>query len=132
MQNIEIMKKLSIISSLIILFSTQVVLAQMQKKTNSLPLVDPITQCALRYYYYPNIEAYFDTQKKVFHLKVDGEWTTAEEIPYDYGGYSVYKMINVSITDYDDENPSQFISIHRKKYPYTANGRIKPSMVSTE
>lgn len=126
------MKKLSLISSLIILLGTQIALSQTRKNTDSLPIVDPVSQCAYRYYYYPNIQAYFDTQKKIFHFKVDGEWTTGEEIPEDYGGYSLYRMLNVLITDYDDENPMQFLSIHRKKYPYTSNGRIKPSTVSTE
>lgn len=126
------MKRIAPIITLIIVLSTQIALSQTQRNTNSLPLVDPVTQCALRYYYYPNIQAYYDTQKNIYHFKVDGEWTTAEEIPADYGGYSVYKMLNVLITDYDDENPMQFLSIHRKKYPYTANGRIKPSTVSTE
>lgn len=126
------MKRIFLIATLLVLINLQPTFAQVKKGINSQQLVDPVTQCALRYYYYPNIEAYFDTREKLFHFKVDGEWTTAEEIPYDYGGYSVYKMLNVLITDYDDDDPSQYISIHRKKYPYTSNGRIKTTTVSTE
>ena len=64
------MKKVSLIISLVVLFGAQIAHSQTQRKTNSLPLVDPITQCALRYYYYPNIQAYFDTQEKIFYFKV--------------------------------------------------------------
>jgi hypothetical protein len=75
------MKRIFLIATLMVLINLQPTFAQAKRSMNSLPLVDPVTQCALRYYYYPNIEAYFDTREKLFHFKVDGEWTTAEEIP---------------------------------------------------
>ena len=80
--------------------------------------------------YFPNIEAYFDTQKSIYYFKEDGEWVTAEEIPEGYRGYSVNNRLNVIVTDYDDETPYQLINIHKKKYPYTSSGRIRT--VSTD
>ncbi|MBL0012351.1 MAG: hypothetical protein IPP30_00890 [Flavobacterium sp.] len=95
------------------------------KKDVSPSLIDPISNCQLRYYYYPNLEAYFDTQKRIYYFKEDSEWITDEEIPEGYRGYSLYNKVYVFITDYDDEIITQFIDIHKKKYPYTKRGNMK-------
>ena len=49
-------------------------------------LIDPGTNCVLRYYYFPNLEAYYDTQKNVYHFTESGQWVTANEIPAGYRG----------------------------------------------
>lgn len=108
---------------LLILFLIHAGIAQTKKKQDKgQPLVDPETNCQLRYYYFPNIEAYFDTQKSIYYYKEDDEWVTAEEIPDGYRGYSLYNGIYVFITDYDDDLVTQFITIHKKKFPYTKKG----------
>lgn len=119
------MKK--ILSTLIlILFITHTSTAQKSKKQEEdMPLVDPISNCLLRYYYFPNIEAYFDTKKRIYYYKEDSEWVSAEEIPDGYRGYSLYNGVYVYITDYDDDLITQFIQIHKKKYPYTKKGNLK-------
>lgn len=125
------MEKVKILVSLLILFISQIEFAQTSNSTaKTTPLVDPKTNCAIRYYYFPNIEAYFDTQKSIYYFKEDGEWVTADEIPEGYRGYSVNNRLNVIVTDYDDDIPYQFINIHKKKYPYTSSGRIRT--VSTD
>ena len=91
----------------------------------STPLFNPVTNCQLRYYYFPNLEAYFDTQKSIYYYKENGEWITAEEIPDGYRGYSIYNKSTVYITDYDDDYPYQFIQIHKKKFPYINSERAK-------
>jgi hypothetical protein len=96
----------------------------------STPLFNPVTNCQLRYYYFPNLEAYFDTQKSIYYYKENGEWITAEEIPDGYRGYSIYNKSTVYITDYDDDNPCQFIEIHKKKYPYINSERVKKMVLS--
>ncbi|NMH28916.1 hypothetical protein [Flavobacterium silvaticum] len=86
---------------------------------------DPETNCKIRYYYYPNLEAYFDMEKNTFTYKVNGKWTTTASIPSGYRGYSLFNKSNVAINDYDDDNPVQFLDQHRKKYPYTNLKRMK-------
>jgi hypothetical protein len=86
--------------------------------------IDPKTNCYLRYYYFPNLEAYFDNLKMVYYFKVNGQWQNAEELPPNYGGYSLYNKARVSITNYDDDNPFELIRIHRKIYPYSSKGRF--------
>lgn len=95
------------------------------KQDDNPPLIDPASNCQLRYYYYPNLEAYFDTLKRIYYYKEDAEWITGEEIPEGYRGYSLYNKIYVFITDYDDDLIIQFIDMHKKKYPYTKRGSMK-------
>jgi hypothetical protein len=111
---------------IVILFVVHSSFAQKSKRQEeSQPLIDPTTNCQMRYYYFPNLEAYFDTQKRIYYYKEDSEWVTDEEIPEGYRGYSLYNKVYVFISDYDDEIITQFIDIHKKKYPYTKRGNLK-------
>lgn len=127
-----------IMKRFVLTFLTVIILAHVThaqidpQKTGGAPLVDPHTNCQLRYYYFPNIEAYFDTQKRIYYFKQDGQWVTAEEIPDGYRGYSIYNKVNVFINDYDDEDPCQFIELHRKKFPYINNDRALKLMLSKQ
>ena len=110
----------------LVLFFFNASFAQKSKKQDySPPLIDPISNCQLRYYYYPNLEAYYDTQKRIYYYKENSEWTTGEEIPEGYRGYSLFNKIYVFITDYDDDIITQFVDLHKKKYPYTKRGNMK-------
>lgn len=86
----------------------------------------------LRYYYFPNLEAYFDIHKNIYYYVKDGKWTTAKEIPNGYRGYGMFNKCKVGITDYDGDDPTQFLKAHKKQYPYAANGKIKNMMASSE
>ena len=46
------MKRIFLIATLMVLINLQPTFAQAKRSMNSLPLVDPVTQCAWRYYYY--------------------------------------------------------------------------------
>jgi len=120
------MKKLNTII-LFVVFVAQIGFGQKDAKSTA-PLFNPKTNCLLRYYYYPNLEAYFDTQKRIFYYKENGAWQTAEEIPNGYRGYSMYNKYSVYISDYDDDNICQFLDIHKKKYPYITNEKSKQLM----
>ena len=87
--------------------------------------IDKITNCELRYYYFPNMEAYYDMKTEQFHFQDNKTWVIATELPPNYGGYSLYKKERVVITDFDGDHPEQFIKEHKKMYPYNPKGRIK-------
>lgn len=90
-------------------------------------MTDPKTNCEYRYYYYPNLEAYYDQKKDQYHFKDNsGNWTTAKEIPSGYRGYGMYNKVNVLIDDFDDDNPTQLHAVYKKRYPYinTKRGRM--------
>jgi hypothetical protein len=90
---------------------------------SSLPF-DSKTNCYIRYYYYPNLEAYFDNLELVYHYKVNGQWEKAENLPTNYGGYSLFNKVRVNITDFDGDKPYQLLKIHKKMYPYNSKGRF--------
>jgi len=123
------MKNLKTITVFFVLFTIPTAYSQV-KKTE--PLFNSKTNCMLRYYYFPNTEVYFDTQKMIYYYKENGEWNTAEELPNGYRGYSMYNKISVFINDYDDDNICQFINIHKKKYPYITNEKSRKLTVSNE
>ena len=112
------MKKSTIIISLLTMFVVSIGSAQGLVNSKLHALTDPVTNCELRYYYYFNIEAYYDCKKNVFLYRQDGQWTTADEIPSGYKGYSMSNQLNILINDYDGDEPTQFLSSHKKKYPY--------------
>jgi hypothetical protein len=100
-------------------------------KKESLP-IDSKTNCYVRYYYFPNLEAYYDNLKLVYYYKEKGNWTTAPELPQNYGGYSLYNKARVAITNFDDENPCQLILLHKKIYPYNSKGRFAYATANSE
>jgi hypothetical protein len=86
---------------------------------------DPVTQCAYRYNYFPNLGAYYDAKTNQYIYSQNGQWIKAKEIPSGYMGYSLNNKMNVVITDYDDDDPTQFIKIHKKKFPYNYHQKNK-------
>ena len=94
--------------------------------------IDKKTNCYIRYFYFPNLQAYFDNLKMVYYFKENGEWKTAAELPKNYGGYSLYNKARVSITDYDDEQPYNLLNVHKKMYPYNSKGRFINQTASTD
>lgn len=95
-----------------------------QATANQTPASTEAKKTELRYYYFPNLEAYFDLQEKVYLYREGGEWVEAEELPKNYGGYSLYNKVKVTIDDYDGDEPYLMIDAHKKKYPYNAKGRF--------
>lgn len=100
-------------------------------KIENLP-IDKKTNCYIRYFYFPNIQAYFDNLKMVYYYKENGEWQTAPELPKNYGGYSLYNKARVTINDFDDDNPYELLPIHKKMYPYNSKGRFANASVGAE
>ncbi len=113
----------SFIPLILLLLSCSINAQQVSLSKQALP-IDKKTNCYIRYYYFPNIEAYFDNLKMVYHYKDNGVWTTAPELPQNYGGYSLYNKAHVEITNYDDDDPYKLILLHKKIYPYNSKGRF--------
>ena len=63
---------------------------------------------------------------------MSGKWQTAAELPQNYGGYSLFNKARVAITNYEEENPQQFLKIHKKLYPYNSKGRFMNQTAATE
>jgi hypothetical protein len=118
------MKILKNLIAVLMLFTCYLSSAQSSNgDVSSLP-IDSKTNCYVRYYYYPNLEAYFDNLELVYHYKVNGQWEKAENLPTNYGGYSLFNKARVNITDFDGDEPYQLLKIHKKMYPYNSKGRF--------
>ena len=126
------MKKIKVILLLTIaLISSNFYAQETTPQKESLP-IDAKTNCYIRYYYFPNLEAYFDNQELVYFYKVNSEWQTSEELPTNYGGYSLYNKVKVTITDYDGDEPYTMLKTHKKMYPYNSKGRFTNQTASSD
>jgi hypothetical protein len=72
---------------------------------------------SIRYYYYPNLEAYFDTQSREYIYKKNGEWVREKSIPNAYRGYSLFNKNYEILNGYvNEDNPEKYIITHKKEY----------------
>lgn len=76
-----------------------------------------------KFYFYPNLDAYFNTETNLYIYKLDGQWVSNPEIPNAYRGYSIYNNYKVAIKDYHDEKPFEKLDEHKKQFPYYSNDR---------
>jgi len=121
------MRKTTYLLIVIFLLALQAANAQKGQTNETEPVLikDPETQCTYRYHYFPNLCGYFDAKTNLYILKIDGQWERVKEIPSGYMGYSLNNKMNVIITDYDEDDVTQFIKVHKKKYPYNFNQRTR-------
>ena len=87
--------------------------------------IESAVNSSIRYYYYPNLQAYFDTQSNLYIFRVNKQWISAESFPENYGGYSLYNNHRVKIDDYNGDDVTELLEIHKVLYPYNAKGRLK-------
>lgn len=123
------MKPIEKVFLLMLIFTCYI--SSAQQKSNDQLSTDPDKK-DFRYYYFPNIEAYFDLQEKVYLYRDNGEWTEAEELPKNYGGYSLYNKVRVAITDYNGDEPYLQLQAHKKMYPYNSKGRFTTPTAASE
>ena len=133
-QKVKIMKSLKKLFFVLFLFTCYLSSAQTSKADLTTLRIDSKTNCYVRYYYFPNLEAYFDNLELVYHYKENGKWQKAENLPNNFGGYSIYNKVRVAITDFDGEEPYQLLKTHKKMYPYNSKGRFtnQPASASTD
>lgn len=72
---------------------------------------------AIRYYYYPNLQAYYDTCTERYLYIKEGEWITSEFLPANYRGYCSYNNYYVAINGFTEDKPQSMINEHKEKYP---------------
>jgi len=118
------MKILKNLIPVLMLFTCYLSSAQSSNGDESSLPIDSKTNCQIRYYYFPNLEAYFDNLELVYHYKLNGQWQKSENLPTNYGGYSLYNKVRVAITNFDGDEPYQLLKVHKKKYPYNSKGRF--------
>lgn len=124
------MKRLEKAFLLVLIFSAVLSNAQTKNSEKESKSIETKTNYANRYFYFPNLQAYFDSSEKVYYYKLGGNWTSSEELPKNYGGYSIYNKIKVAIADFNQDNPDQYLQIHKKMFPYSSKGRFANTVTS--
>jgi hypothetical protein len=82
------------------------------------------TDLEFRYYYFPNLCAYYDLETNNYIFKVNNQWETSSELPQYYGGYSTFKNARIPLKDYIGDNPQEKLNEHKKQFPYIKKSRM--------
>ena len=77
----------------------------------------PAASVGVRFYYLPDIEAYYDVSTSMFIYLSNGRWIYAAHLPPRYGNYNLYTGYKVVLTRYHGERPYEDFREDRREYP---------------
>ena len=119
------MKKIITLFTIVLAFTAMNVKAQhMQTNFDANPNQEKSeSNLIFRYYFYPNLQAYYDNKTSDYVYKLNGNWIRNKSIPDSYCGYSIYNNYKVEINNYKGDNPNEKIEEHKKLFPYFRNDR---------
>lgn len=112
------MKTLKLIIAGLMLFVTGTLQAQVTINVNnaSPPLWGPVGYTEVRYYYLPDVEAYYDVQSAKFIYYGNGKWIHKSTLPSHYRNYDLYHGYKVVLTGYHGNDPYSHFKEHKVKY----------------
>jgi len=127
------MKTITLIAIGILLFSTQFITAQAKSDTlyNRKENISRSADIACRYYYYPNLQVYFDTKRALYISKQNGVWVTSETIDMNARGYCVKNGAYVMIKGYGGNQPYVLLDQHKIMYPANFSSRPTPMIIAS-
>lgn len=121
------MKTLKLLTLGMIIFISNEMFSQVSVSVNigSPPLWGPVGYTEARYYYLPDIEAYYDVQSSMFIYYGNGGWIRRNHLPGRHSGYDLYGGYKVVMTDYYGETPYVNFVEYKTKYAkgYGGNGQ---------
>ena len=100
--------------------------------TQNITSADELPSIGVRYYYYPNLDAYFDSRSNLYIFEQDGQWIKSKELTSGYRGYSLFNGVRVAITDYNGDTPYTLLKEHQKQFPKKYSSKRKPPKVVKE
>jgi hypothetical protein len=80
------------------------------------PQWGPADQPTARYYYLPDVEAYYDIQTSMFIYLNNGIWIRRAYLPPQYRNYDLYNGYKVVMTNYRGNTPYTNFREYRTKY----------------
>ncbi|PKP10343.1 MAG: hypothetical protein CVU08_13735 [Bacteroidetes bacterium HGW-Bacteroidetes-3] len=80
------------------------------------PLWGPAEYTNVRYYYLPDVEAYYDVQSARFIYISGNTWVRRAYLPRQYRNYDLYNGYKVVMTDYRGNAPYTYYKEHKRKY----------------
>ncbi len=124
------MKKIALLTMGILLFSSEYAQSQIKLGTANECLqergINNIVE--MRYYYYPNLQTYYDTQKGLYISCQKGNWVTSEFLDVNSHGYCLKNGNYKKIKGYSGDEPYTLLKEHKTQYP--ADYSSKPSRKS--
>ena len=123
------MKTTLLIAFGILFFPTQIIKAQDKMEAPieiQIETKTPSSYVDVRYYYYPNMQAYFDTKRALYLINQNGVWTTSETIDFTTRGYCVRNSAYEMLKDYTGDEPQQFLAVHKLKFPSNYSSKPVP------
>lgn len=118
----------------LLLLSAQHLTSQIKLESESVDTKELFTAhlSEIRYYYYPNLQAYFDTKTQLFIVKQNGIWGTSKTIDINSRGYCLRNGFHVPLKGYITDEPYINIKLHKLIYPadYSSKQRRKPLAVN--
>lgn len=93
------------------------------------PAWGPVGYEEARYYYLPDVEAYYDIQNSMFiYIGGNGVWIRRAYLPGRYRNYDLYGGYKVVLNDYRGNNPYERFREHRMQYAKGYRGASQRSI----
>jgi hypothetical protein len=87
------------------------------------PLWGPVGYAEARYYYLPDVEAFYDVHSSMFIYFGDGAWIHRSYLPGRYKNYDLYGGYKVVMKDYHGNTPYSHFKEYKTRYARGYHGR---------
>jgi len=87
------------------------------------PAWGPAGYNSVRYYYLPDVEAYYDVQNSMFIYMVGNSWVHRSYLPARYKNYDLYGGYKVVMNDYRGNSPYSNFKSYKIKYAKGYRGK---------
>ncbi len=106
-----------LVIGMLLLFSGSVQ-AQISVRVNlgTPPQWGPVGYSDVRYYYLPDVEAYYDIPSSVFIYYNGYSWVRRSSLPTRYRNYDLYNGYKVPMSDYRGDRPYSNFRQHKMQY----------------
>ena len=89
------------------------------------PAWGPAGYNSVRFYYLPDIEAYYDVQNKMFIYYSGNTWVHRSYLPARYKNYDLYKGYKVVLNNYHGNSPYIHFKENKSKYAKGYKGSVQ-------
>jgi len=119
------MKTIKIFIAGLLLFFAVSAEAQISLQLNlgAPPQWGPSGYTDVRYYYLPDVEAYYDVPSSKFIYFNGVSWIHRSYLPSRYKNYDLYRGYKVVMTDYHGKTPYSHFKEHKSKYAKGYHGK---------
>jgi hypothetical protein len=110
------MKALKLMVIGMLICSSGVAMAQATVIIGAPPAWGPVGYPGVRYYYLPDVEAYYDIQSSQFIYYQPTGWVYASRLPSRYRHYNLYNGYKIAMTGYRGNTPYDHFSEHQRDF----------------